>query len=64
MNEEQSRIGGHLYPFFVCLIMAPMLICGCSHFEGSLAGPTFNEANDLFSQGSYAASLNKYRADY
>jgi tetratricopeptide (TPR) repeat protein len=61
MNEKQSRIGGHLYPFFACIIIAPMLICGCSHFyEGSLAGSTFKEANDLFSRQSYTASLNKY----
>ena len=48
--------------FLVCIILAPMLICGCSHFdEGSQARSTFKEANDFFSQGSYMASLGKYQ---
>ncbi len=42
---------------FVCIIIAPFLICGCSHFD---EGFHFKEANDLFSQGSYKASLSKY----
>ena len=41
--------------------MAPMLISGCSHFnDGLQAKKTFAEANDLFYQGSYTASLDKY----
>jgi len=41
--------------------MAPMLISGCSHFnDGPQAKTTFAEANDLFHQGSYTASLDKY----
>jgi len=41
--------------------MAPMLISGCSHFnDGRQAKTTFAEANDLFHQGSYPASLEKY----
>ena len=41
--------------------MAPMLISGCSHFnDGRQAKTTFAEANDLFHQGSYTASLEKY----
>lgn len=48
--------------FFVCIILAPMLICGCSHFNGGFqAKPAFEEANDLFSQGNYMASLGKYQ---
>jgi len=59
MGKKQSRMGGHLNLFFVCIMITPMLICGCSHFnEGSA---TFKEANDLFSQGSYEASLGKYQ---
>jgi tetratricopeptide (TPR) repeat protein len=39
-----------------------MLICGCSHFsEGAKARATFIEANDLFTEGRYEASLGKYR---
>jgi tetratricopeptide (TPR) repeat protein len=44
------------------MIMTPMLICGCSHFnDGMQAKSTLAEANDLFSQGNYEASLRKYQ---
>ena len=50
-----------LYKFCICLMVAPMLISGCSHFnDGRQAKTTFAEANDLFHQGSYTASLEKY----
>ena len=62
MGKKQSRMGKHLYLFFVCIMLAPMLICGCSHFnEGLQAKTTFIEANDFFSQGNYNASLGKYQ---
>ena len=49
------------FKFCICLIMAPMLISGCSHFnDRRQAKTTFAEANDLFHQGSYTASLEKY----
>ena len=49
------------FKFCICLIMAPMLISGCSHLnDGRQAKKTFAAANDLFHQGSYAASLDKY----
>jgi len=42
-------------------LMAIMLISGCSHFnDGRQAKTTFAEANDLYDQGSYTASLDKY----
>ena len=37
------------------LLIAPILISGCSHLNEG-----FQEANDLFNQGSYKDSLNKY----
>lgn len=41
--------------------MAPVLLSGCSHFnDGRQVKTTFAEANDLFHQGSYTASLDKY----
>jgi tetratricopeptide (TPR) repeat protein len=61
MGKKHSRMGEHLYFFVACIIITPILICGCSHFyEGFLARSTFKEANDFFSQGSYKASLSKY----
>ena len=49
------------FKFGICLLMAPMLLSGCSHFnDGRQAKTTFAEANDLFHQGSYTASLDKY----
>jgi tetratricopeptide (TPR) repeat protein len=41
--------------------MASMLLSGCSHLnDGRQVKTTFAEANVLFHQGSYAASLDKY----
>jgi outer membrane protein assembly factor BamD (BamD/ComL family) len=49
------------FKFCIFLMMAPILLSGCSHFnEGRRAQTTFAEANDLYHQGSYAASLDKY----
>jgi outer membrane protein assembly factor BamD (BamD/ComL family) len=60
-DKKQCRIGKHLYLFFVCIIISPILICGCTHLnEGLEAKPTFDEANDLFNQGNYKAALSKY----
>jgi len=62
MGIKQRRMGKLLTAFFVCIIMAPLLLCGCSHFDGgSQAKSTFKEANDFFSQGNYTASLGKYQ---
>ena len=62
MGNKQSRMGKYLRFFFVCIVMAPMLLCGCSHFdEGFQAKTIFKEANDFFSQGSYEASLSRYQ---
>ena len=33
MGKNQSRISEPLYFFFVCIIITPILICGCSHFN-------------------------------
>ena len=54
-------MGKKLNLFFVCLLIAPLLLCGCSLFnEGSRAKAT-KEANELFSHGDYQASLGKYQ---
>jgi tetratricopeptide (TPR) repeat protein len=55
-GEEMRKLG-----IFKILLITPILICGCSSFNGGFqAKPTFEEANDLFSRGNYKASLNKY----
>ncbi|MEW6108243.1 MAG: L,D-transpeptidase family protein [Nitrospirota bacterium] len=62
MDKKQSRTLHHLCFFFVCIVITPFFISGCSHVnEGSQVRATFKEANDLFSQGSYKASLSKYQ---
>jgi len=84
MAKNLSRMGEHLFFFFVCIItlinrisaftklfsarkahkitsillITPILISGCSHLNE--AKSTLEEANDLFSQGNYKASLDKY----
>jgi len=46
----------------VCILLATMLVCGCSHLgDGFQARTAFIEANDFFSQGNYTASLGKYQ---
>lgn len=57
MDIRKDRTGGLCGIFLAVIMMPSVLICGCSRFQ---AGPTFDEANDLFSQGSYGASLEKY----
>jgi tetratricopeptide (TPR) repeat protein len=61
MAKKQSRMGEHLCFFLICSIITPILISGCGQFnEGIQAKSTFEEANDLFNQGGYKASLDKY----
>jgi len=61
MGKKQSGIGKPLCIFIICIIITPILICGCSLFnQGFQAKSTFKEANDFFSQGNYQASLSKY----
>lgn len=62
MGKKQSRMVRQLILFLAGIIVAPMLLCGCSHFnEGSQSRSAFKEANDFFSQGSYEASLSRYQ---
>jgi tetratricopeptide (TPR) repeat protein len=60
-GTRQKRMGGYACLILICIMMTPMLLCGCSHFNDSYqARPTFEEANTLFIQGSFQASLDKY----
>ena len=61
-GEKKGWMGTYLRPLFACIMLAPLLICGCSLFnEGFEAKPIFVEANDFFSQGNYNASLGRYQ---
>jgi len=62
MSTKHRRLREHLNVFLACIMLAPTLLCGCSHLnEGYQARPTFEEANVFFRQGSYEASLGKYQ---
>ena len=62
LSTKQGLIGRQLNLFFACILLAPLLICGCSHNnDGFQAKATFTEANNFFSQGNYPASLGKYQ---
>jgi len=57
----QRGRGEYLRLFFVCIMLTPILICGCSYTDERLqARSTSREANDFFNQGKYEASLSKY----
>jgi tetratricopeptide (TPR) repeat protein len=56
-----SKRSGRLFSFLICVLLAPILMVGCSGLQGGFQDKSaFEEANDLFSQGKYQASLNKY----
>ena len=60
-GKRQRGIGEYLRLFFVCIMITPILICGCSHIdEGHQTRSLSQEANDFFNQGKYEASLSKY----
>jgi len=61
MDKRQTLTRRPLYSLFVCIIITATMTCGCGHInEGGQAKSTFKEANDLFNQGHYQASLGKY----
>ena len=60
-DKSRRGIGEYLRLFFVCIMIAPIPICGCSYIDAGLqAGSISQEANDFFNQGKYEASLSKY----
>lgn len=62
MGKKKGWRRVHLNLLFGCVIMMPLLICGCSHFnEDFEAKSNFSEANDFYSQGNYTASLGTYQ---
>lgn len=56
-GKRQRGIGEHLHLFFVCIMITPILICGCSYIDERFQ---VKEANDFFNQGKFEASLSKY----
>ena len=50
--KRQIRIGQYLRLVFACILIAPILLCGCKGIS--------QEATGLFNQGNYEASLSKY----
>ena len=60
-GERLRKIAEYLRLFFVCSMITPIFICGCSYIgEGHQASSISQEASDFFNQGKYDASLRKY----
>ena len=57
-QKGQWGKGGYLFLFFICALIVPFSISGCS---GSKARLLSREANQFFNQGEYEAALSKYR---
>ena len=58
-GKRRRGTGEYLRLLFVCIMITPILICGCS-YEAHQARLISREANVFFNQGNYEASLNKY----
>jgi len=62
MGKMKSRVYKHLNLLLVCVVITPMLLCGCSYINGEAAvRASFEEANVFFNQGNYNASLDRYQ---
>ena len=62
MGREGRGMICRYFRVFICAIVTPILVYGCSHiYGGSIPGSSLKEANDLFSRGSYNASLVRYQ---
>ncbi len=57
-GKLQRKIHSYLRLFLVCIMIAPILISSCSHYD---EGQVSREANDYFNQGNYEAALSNYR---
>jgi len=58
-GKRRRGTGEYLRLLFVCIMITPILICGCS-YEAHQARLISREANVFFNQGNYEASLSKY----
>ena len=60
-GSKPGSTAANLFCFCLCILIIPMLVSGCGHFNEELqARPIFAEANLLFNQGNHPAALNKY----
>ncbi len=61
-GKRPRGLGEYLRLLCACIMITPLLICGCSHTdEGHQTRSLSQEANDFFNQGKYEASLSKYQ---
>ena len=54
--KRRRESGVYLRLLFVCIMITPIFLCGCSHEARVLS----QEANDFFNQGNYEGSLDNY----
>lgn len=60
-DNRQSEFGKHPRLFFAGILIASILICGCSYLDEGLQVRSISQAaNDFFNQGKYEASLSQY----
>jgi tetratricopeptide (TPR) repeat protein len=57
-DKIQRGIGKYFRLFLVWIMITPILIYGCSHFDEEQIS---REANEFFNQGKYEAALSKYK---
>lgn len=57
MSKKRNGTGRRLRIFLALIMAVSLLLCGCG---GYLAKSSFREANDLFNQGKYQASIGRY----
>lgn len=60
-DRNGSRFRAHLLLLLTCMAAVSVILFGCGHLrEGHHVRAFFKEANDLFNQGDYQASLKRY----
>ena len=57
-DKIQRGIGKYFRLFLVWIMITPILVYGCSHFDEEQIS---REANEFFNQGKYEAALSKYK---
>ena len=61
MGKRRRGIGEFLRLLFVCIMITPIIVCGCSYLDEGLQARSISlEANDFFNRGDYEATLSRY----